>query len=53
MRFSSHGPVPTAMKIGMGRPATTDKTTEIASTLKQLLTVTRDGWKGMTELEAI
>lgn len=42
-----------ALKIGMGRPATTDKTTEIAATLKQLLTVTRDGWRGMTELEAI
>ncbi len=42
-----------AMKIGMNRPATSDKTPEIASTLKQLLTVTRDGWRGMTELEAI
>ena len=42
-----------ALKIGMGRPATTDKTTEIAATLKQLLTVTRDGWRGMKELEAI
>lgn len=42
-----------ALKIGMNKPATTDKTPEIATTLKQLLTVTRDGWKGMTELEAI
>ena len=42
-----------AMKIGMNKPSTTDKTPEIAATLKQLLAVTRDGWKGMTELEAI
>jgi hypothetical protein len=42
-----------ALKIGMNKPATSDKTPEIAATLKQLLTVTRDGWKSMTELEAI
>lgn len=42
-----------ALKIGMNRPSMSDKTPEIASTLKQLLAVTRDGWKGMTELEAI
>ena len=42
-----------ALKIGMNNPATSDKTPEIAATLKQLLAVTRDGWRGMTELEAI
>ncbi len=42
-----------ALKIGMNRASTSDKTTEIAATLKQLLAVTRDGWKGMTELETI
>mgnify|MGYP000911248904 CR=1 FL=1 len=43
-----------AMKIGMNnRPATNDKMTEIASWLKQMLTVTKDIEEGMKELESI
>lgn len=42
-----------ALKIGMNRASTSDKMPEIASTLKQLLSATRDGWKGMAELETI
>ena len=42
-----------ALKIGMNKPATNDKMTEIASWLKQLLTVTKDIEEDLKELEDI